>query len=282
MSSKDDSHYDYVPSVPAAVITVLAFIILLIVHVFRIFKTRTWFCTPFVVGTILEIIGYLARAYGKKKPTSTPAYIIQALFILLAPILFAASIYMFLSRMIRATGQTSFSIIKPRKLTRIFVGGDILCFIVQAIGGAILAGSDTKSASNLGKAVILAGLVLQIFIFGFFLVVAVVWHSRMKREKMDLDWERYIWMLYIVSAIISVRNLFRVIEYAMGKDGYLLANEWPMYVFDALLMVVVLALCSSWYVGDIGDGSACMREEGGGLVPTDVELGRTNGRAGTR
>lgn len=31
---------------------------------------------------------------------------------------------------------------------------------------------------------------------------------------------------------------------------YLLANEWPIYVFDASLMVVVLAICARWYVAD--------------------------------
>lgn len=33
-------------------------------------------------------------------------------------------------------------------------------------------------------------------------------------------------------------------------DGYLLANECPIYVFDAALMVVVLAICARWYVAD--------------------------------
>jgi len=33
-------------------------------------------------------------------------------------------------------------------------------------------------------------------------------------------------------------------------EGYLLANEWPIYVFDAALMVVVLAICARWYVAD--------------------------------
>ena len=35
------------------------------------------------------------------------------------------------------------------------------------------------------------------------------------------------------------------------EDGYLLANEWPIYVFDALLMIIVLGICSLWYLGKI-------------------------------
>lgn len=150
-------------------------------------------------------------------------YVIQALFILLAPILFAASVYMFLSRIVHAAGGAANSIVRLEWLTRIFVGGDVLCFLVQAVGGAILAGSDSKKGSDLGKAVILTGLCLQMVIFGFFVVVAAVWHKRMNQgsdEKPgagDLDWRKYLTMLYAVSGIITMRNFFRVIEYAMGS-----------------------------------------------------------------
>jgi hypothetical protein len=44
-----------------------------------------------------------------------------------------------------------------------------------------------------------------------------------KREGMainaisDFAWETYLNMLYIVSVIITLRNLFRVIEFAIGS-----------------------------------------------------------------
>ncbi|RYN53637.1 hypothetical protein AA0117_g13337 [Alternaria alternata] len=168
----------------------------------------------------VEAIGYGARAVGRVKPTSTPAYIVQYLSILLAPIFFAASVYMFLGRIMRTTGHPSYSLVPNRWLTAIFVGGDNLCFVVQAAGGGILASSDSKTSSDIGKAVILTGLCLQMVIFGFFVVLAAVWRVRMnagssKREG-SFEWNKYISMLYIVSATITVRNLFRVIEYAMG------------------------------------------------------------------
>lgn len=39
-----------------------------------------------------------------------------------------------------------------------------------------------------------------------------------------------------------VRSIFRVVEYIMGHDSYLLANEWPLYIFDAVLMFFVIVL----------------------------------------
>ncbi|KAH7401287.1 RTA1 like protein-domain-containing protein [Pyrenochaeta sp. MPI-SDFR-AT-0127] len=254
--AENESLYSYVPSVAAAGIFIAIFLVLLIVHVFRIIRTHTWFCIPFIIGTIFEIIGYAARAMGKSKPYNKGPYIIQALLILLAPILFAASIYMLLGRIIRATGSASYCMVRLKWLTKIFVGGDIVCFLAQAGGGGILAGADSKKSADLGKAVILTGLCLQMVIFGLFLVVAGVWQRRMNSSGMkggspSFDWARYLTMLYVASVIITVRNLFRVIEYAMGEEGYLLANEWPIYVFDAALMVIVLAICSTWYVGDV-------------------------------
>ncbi|PSN66737.1 RTA1-domain-containing protein [Corynespora cassiicola Philippines] len=260
MAQKEE-YYKYTPSIAAAIITLIVFGILFGYHAFKLFKTKTWFCIPFVVGAILEIIGYGARAYGNSNPYNLGAYIIQSLFILLAPILFAASVYMFLSRIIRASGQPSYAMIRPNWLTKIFVGGDILCFLMQGIGGSIMASGDSKSSSDMGKTIILAGLILQIVIFGFFMVVGLKFHMNLRNSssrKMaanGFNWEWYMNTLYAVSILITVRNVFRVIEYAMGEEAYLLANEWPIYVFDALLMAIVLVICCKWYIRELIDGA---------------------------
>lgn len=185
---------------------------------------------PLTHGAV-ELIGYGCRAYGNSNPDSKLAYILQALLILLAPILFAASVYMFLSRIIQATGQYSCSMIRPNWLTKIFVGGDVLCFLIQAVGAAILAGSDTKKSSDLGKAVILVGLFVQIAVFGLFMVVGIAFHRRARRLSggkpvaAEFNWEGYLHQLYVVSVLISVRNVFRVIEYAMGGVYLALTRE---------------------------------------------------------
>lgn len=42
--------YDYAPSMAAAVIFVIVFTILTLYHTLRLFKTKSWFCTPFILG----------------------------------------------------------------------------------------------------------------------------------------------------------------------------------------------------------------------------------------
>ncbi|CZR58893.1 related to RTA1 domain protein [Phialocephala subalpina] len=250
-----DKHWNYNPSVPAAVVVTVIFAALTIFHVFRLFRTRTWFCLPLIIGGIFEIIGYGARVVGHYNMFSLPPYIVQALLILLAPILFAASVYMLLGRLIHATAAEAYCIIRVSWITKIFVGSDILCFLVQALGAGMLAGANSVASKNRGKDVILAGLILQIVIFWFFLLVALVFHRRLRArptgKSLDggFSWEHFMFMLYCASVLITVRNIFRVIEYAMGEDGYFLQKEWPIYTFDALLMANVLGISQMWYIG---------------------------------
>lgn len=57
------------------------------------------------------------------------------MFILIAPALFAASIYMILGRIIILVDGQEHSFIRPQWLTKIFVIGDVVCFFLLAGGG---------------------------------------------------------------------------------------------------------------------------------------------------
>ncbi|KAB2573842.1 putative membrane protein [Lasiodiplodia theobromae] len=245
--------WPYTPSLAGGVIAVIVFGLLSIAHLVRLIKSRTWFCIPFVVGAIFETIGYIGRTAAHSDTTSIGPYVCQSLLILLAPILFAASVYMILSRIVRRCGAESYSLIRPQWVTRIFVAGDVLCFLMQSSGGGLLANAKKQSDVDLGEHVILGGLILQILIFGFFVVVAGVFHSRLRQkptvEAADpgLPWERYMILLYTASGCITVRNVCRVVEYGLGRDGYLLTHEWCLYLYDFLLMAVTLSVCLMWY-----------------------------------
>jgi len=86
--------------------------------------------------TIVEWIGYVGRAVSSKQsPNWTlPPFLVQQLFLLLAPVLFAASIYMELARIILLANGEAHAFIRPKRLTMTFVTGDILSFALQAMG----------------------------------------------------------------------------------------------------------------------------------------------------
>lgn len=279
-SSADDAWADfmlwhYTPSIAAAVIFIILFIGLTGYHTFLIVRRRTWFCIPFVVGGLFEIVGYIGRALSHSDMESTGYYIIQSLGLLLAPILFAASIYMILGRIIRVLHAEKHSIIRVNWLTKIFVGGDIFCFMIQGGGGGLLSKATTSSEINTYNNIILGGVILQILVFVLFLITAIIFQRRLQRQptaaSLDgplgehngisggrlgkLTWRKIMVGLYASSILILVRNLYRTIEYGMGWNNYLLVNEWPLYVFDGLLMVLVLTICIIWYNPEISKGN---------------------------
>ena len=76
-----------------------------------------------------------------------------------------------------------------------------------------------------------------------------------------VEWKRHLGALYAVSALVLIRSVIRVVEYAMGQTGYLLANEWCVYVFDGVLMLAVMLVWGVWHPGSIvslrdGDGES--------------------------
>lgn len=198
----------------------------------------------------VETVGYVGRAINHSNKQALTPYIMQSILILVAPALFAATIYMALGRITRALDAEAHSVIPLRWLTKIFVTGDVLSFFIISGGGGIQAQAHAGSDKvKLGQNIILGGLFLQIVLFGFFVGTAVVFHLRLRKiptrrsyDDQDWDWQKMLIILYAVSTVIMTRNIFRVIEYAMGRDTYLLRVEWPVYIFDAVLMTAVMVM----------------------------------------
>ncbi|KAJ3472977.1 hypothetical protein NLG97_g10597 [Lecanicillium saksenae] len=132
-SYKGSGYYlwDYVPSLPVACVAIALFGILTSGVVWRSISTRTRFAIPFAIGGLFEIVGYVARAAAPDKTDNLILFILQSVFILVAPALFAASIYMVLSRLARSVHGERHLVIPPRWLTRVFVLGDVFSFLVQ-------------------------------------------------------------------------------------------------------------------------------------------------------
>jgi hypothetical protein len=195
----------------------------------------------------VEIGGYVGRIISSNNIWVLGPFIEQSILLLVAPALFAASIYIILGRVILLVDGERFSLIRQKYLTTLFVCGDILAFLTQAGGGGIQAMRTTTSV-HLGQTIIVIGLFLQTLFFGLFIAVAVIFHRRLvssegqNLELNALPWRKHIFALYTGSGLIMVRSMFRVVEYLMGNDGYLLRHEVFLYIFDAVLMFSVMAL----------------------------------------
>lgn len=84
----------------------------------------------------MEVIGYAGRARsGYESPDWTLGpYIIQAILLLVAPALFAATIYMELGRIISVVDGEGHVMIRKEWMTKLFVTGDVLSFFLQGGG----------------------------------------------------------------------------------------------------------------------------------------------------
>ncbi|KAL4981248.1 hypothetical protein BDW68DRAFT_183844 [Aspergillus falconensis] len=92
----------------------------------------------------------------------------HGVFLLLGPVLFAASVYMVLARLIRST----------------FVTDDIISFLVHGTGAGMMAMDEM---AVMAKGIVIGGLMVQIGVFGFFIVTLIVFEKRMKRAQTSED-----------------------------------------------------------------------------------------------
>lgn len=276
--TRDDSlstwrAYNYTPSKVAAVIFLVLFALATIFQIFQTLKTIVskryarkekrvlWIMLPFVLGGIFETIGYIGRILSSSNVTELGPYIIQSLLLLVAPALYAATLYMSLGRLIECIECQRYSIIPLKYLTKIFVFGDLLSFLMQSGGGGIMASGSLSSAKT-GEHIIIGGLIVQIVFFGMFIVVELIFHYRLHKNPNECalitrnvpsrfnNWNSILITLFTCSILIFVRSIFRLIEYIQGNDGFLISHEVFLYCFDGALMFLNMILFISQDVGN--------------------------------
>jgi hypothetical protein len=135
---------------------------------------------------------------------------------------------MILGRLMMRTDSTQYSVVRAKWVTKIFVTGDVFCFFIQSGGAGMLVQAKDQDGVKKGENIILGGLILQILIFGFFVVVAGIWHRRLEARptpaSSDISWQKMVRFLYAASIFITIRNSCRVVEYAMGKVSLVTAT----------------------------------------------------------
>ncbi|KAL7770394.1 hypothetical protein CFE70_000328 [Pyrenophora teres f. teres 0-1] len=107
--------YRYNPSIVAAILFTILFLSTTTLHLYQMLRTRTWILIPFVLGGI-------------------SVYSLQTILLLVAPALFAASVYMMLGRIILVTDGEKYAVIPRNWLTKTFVAGDVVSFLMQGGG----------------------------------------------------------------------------------------------------------------------------------------------------
>ncbi len=129
--------------------------------------------------------------------------------------------------------------------------------INNSIGASMLVNADTVSDMKNDQNIITGGLVFQLIFFGFFITVAGVFHLRINRDPttrsmtLTVPWQRYLFVMYASGGLIMVRSVFRVVEFVSGQNGPFLTTEVYAYIFDAVLMFLMMVLFNVFHPSSI-------------------------------
>ncbi|KAH8924606.1 RTA1 like protein [Atractiella rhizophila] len=279
-STKEDSLYDYDPNKVLPIVGIAVFAGVTILHSWQAVRTKSLnYMWPFIAGLILEIGGYVLRQISVHKPESKGPYIIQQVLLVVAvsPAVIAASLYMSYGRCTIFTGE-EYSPLRPRLVTKVFVTFDVFSFVIQGAGGGILGGDNTsKSKQNLGKAIIIAGFIIQVVAFSCFLVISYIFWRRAKRNIPYSRGLQLVPVLWITAVPILVRTIFRFVEYASSNNsggengGFLLDHEVFLWIFDALLIFLATLFFGVYHPSRYIPNDKALREADGSVPMNKVQ-----------
>ncbi|KAH0613540.1 uncharacterized protein H6S33_005426 [Morchella sextelata] len=252
--------YEYDPSLPTAIVGAILFGIVGFVTLFQFFQKRCWFWWPLVLGTMMEMAGYIARAPSSKYTDNKNMYIVQLVMIILAPGIMAAACYMAMGRLILHLTPPSHLRFRTlwvpaRFITPTFVLFDVLSFGIQLVGSSVVASASITDFDRVkrGSRIVEIGLAVQLVCFGFFSFVAARFSFVARRWESAWPGREWLKLLYAINAacaIILLRSIYRMVEFAGGRDGYVRTHEWPFWVFDSFLIWCVLLVFTLLHPAD--------------------------------
>ncbi|KAM4057115.1 RTA1 like protein [Hirsutella rhossiliensis] len=240
------SIYGYQPSLGANATFLVMFAILGLVHTYLGVRWRSWgFMSGMIVGCLCEIIGYAGRIILFNNPFSFGGFMVQIITLAIAPVFYTAAIYVTLSKAI-VFFAPDLSRFKPQLFIWIFIPFDVVCLILQAVGGAMSTRSGGQDQA--GVNISMAGLALQVIILTAFVACFGDYMFRYWRSGryVGFGWRIKGFFLGLTSSILLIlaRCAYRVAELRDGYHGELIKEEVPFVILEGVLIVLAcLALC---------------------------------------
>ncbi|PSN64980.1 RTA1 domain-containing protein [Corynespora cassiicola Philippines] len=259
-----NAYFPYHPSLPAAFMFAISFAVVLMAHVIqgmfyrKVPKRFTWVV---IMGAVWECGSFIARTISTRHQQEVSLIAISQLLFLLAPVWINAFVHMILARLIYFyhPDRCIFGIDAPR-ISTYFVWADILSFLIQAGGGSLLGPEQSAKEQDIGFKLYMGGVSLQQVLIICFLVLAVKFQIDMYKSEGEgsthygrIGWQKQVWCIYCVLGLITLRIIYRLVEFADGlnADGTFMKHEYYIYILDALPMFLALLLLSLYHPGKV-------------------------------
>ncbi|KAK4443058.1 RTA1 like protein-domain-containing protein [Podospora aff. communis PSN243] len=242
--------YGYTPSFALALLGVIIFFIFTVVHIWQLFRHRSWYFTTFAVGLAFEIVGYVARTLSaKNNPYNLIYFIIQYFFIVTAPVFLSAGVYTILSALIHRLGR-AYSILAPKLILWIFITSDAIATVCQITGAALIGVKQKKREDPTGaNNILLGGLAYQVFAIGIFIILSSAFIFRARREIAKNGLIKFVAAFGIATLFIYLRTVFRLAETAEGLGGDLSTKEVYFGVLEFAPVIIAALLLTIWHPG---------------------------------
>lgn len=258
--SDPDVNWPFCPSVIPAALFAALFGALTFFHLFQAIKYKKVYCWVIVFAALWQTAAYSIREYSVYNQKNSTVYSIWFILILTGPLWINAFIYMIVARMVwNFLPNRKLGGIKAWRFGTIFVLLDIVAFIVQAGGASMASGNDVSQKQlMLGLHIYMAGCGVQQFFIIIFFGLLVRFQIHYKRAtpypESNLPM-RLLISLYIALGMITIRIIYRLIEYSSGFHSAIPTHEAFMYVFETIPMCIAILVLSVFHPGKVMPGS---------------------------
>ncbi|KAJ5544475.1 hypothetical protein N7535_007126 [Penicillium sp. DV-2018c] len=228
---------------------------------------KTWtFLIALLIGTLMEMAGYVGRVLMNDNPWSSDAFKLQIVCLVLAPTFVAAGVYLTLKHIILTLGPQH-SILKPRLFTWIFIGCDVGSLVLQAAGGGVAAAANNDDVQMLkaGNNIIISGIAFQVGTMAVCGLFAAIFFWRVYRSGDGFAGEKNLdtdvspvaskWMPYIVAAeifaytTVLIRCIYRIPEMAGGWGNPLMQEENEFLILDGMMIALACLTFTIFHPG---------------------------------
>ncbi|KAM0141532.1 hypothetical protein ACHAO1_001720 [Botrytis cinerea] len=253
-----DTKWSFCPNIGAAYLFTILFGLTTIAHLTQAILHRRAYCWVIIVSGIAQTLAYIFRVISIKNPASFGNYAAWFILILIAPLFTNAFAYMVMGRMIwNYAIEAKIWKITAWRFGLYFVILDVAALLIQ-IYGAATAASDNASADETlqGLHVYMVGVGIQQFFIFVFLFFAFKFHQTLRSQsRQNVYTSRQAWSLlyalYAVILLITIRIIFRLVEYSQGLKSSIPNHEAFQYSLDSVAMLFALVILNIFHPGRI-------------------------------
>ncbi|KAK4949811.1 hypothetical protein LTR10_011653 [Elasticomyces elasticus] len=258
----ENTIYGYYPSVGANCFFVAFFFMAAVMQLYGGIRYKTWtYLIAMFLACVDQGLGYIGRVMLHQNPYSSVGFQIQICCLILGPAFNSAAIYLVLKHITLCFGP-EYSRIPPRWYTWIFIAGDLLSLVIQAIGGGIAATSEDDNArQELGDHLMMAGIALQVVTLSFFGIAALAYIlARRRAHNVPLSTEARKYLnstLFKCFAVgftlaftaIFIRCVYRIVEMAGGWGNPIMQSQTPFIVLDGCMVTFATLMQTIFHPG---------------------------------